>query len=243
MTNAVTYIRCSSTGQLKKDGPERQAHATVAFTKAHNLDLDIDPIAYLAKHTDDDGEEFFTIGDYPFVDGVTGSKDTVDRPGWKRLLEYCEQHGINTILIENSSRLGREPIVCEMLLIQCRKLGLQLIDCSTGQDMAKESEDPTIRCLQRVMFAFYALEKDLFVHRSGTARKRIRDAGHKCDGRKGYRDKHPELVQRIRELRTKHLTWQAIADVLNNEQIPSWTGAAWTRQTVHGIINKRKQTA
>jgi DNA invertase Pin-like site-specific DNA recombinase len=167
----------------------------------------------------------------------------VDRPGWAAMLEYCREHGIRTILIENMSRLCREPIVGEILLMKCRKEGFAVIDCSTGMDLAKDSEDPMVRCLQRVMMAFFALEKDLIVHRTTKAKRRISERTGKCEGQKSYREmpEHAAAVARIDELDERRIPSRTIANTLNAEGFSTKYGKPWSHGVVCGVINQRRE--
>lgn len=232
MTAAAQYARVSSTKQLKGDGPDRQAFATGEYADRHGLALPIDMRSHLVQSNDG-----YTIENYPFIDDVTGSKDTVDRPGWNAIIAHCREHNIRTILIEKIDRLQREPIVGEMLLMQCREHGIALIDCSTGMNFAQESEDPYVRFLQRILRDAAAFNKDVMVHQTRKARQRKRDETGKCEGPKGYRER-PEwapVVARIDHMAQTH-SHEAIASTLNSEGIRTLKGGQWKRGTIHRLL-------
>lgn len=214
---AVAYVRVSSTLQLTADGPERQTEFVTAYAARNNLEI----------------ANFF-------VDDVTGSKDTVDRPGWNAMLAYCEEHGIRAILIEKIDRLQREPIVGELLLNQCREKSIAVVDCCTGMNFAQESENPYVRFLQRILRDAAAFNKDVMVYHTSRARARIRQSGKKCEGRKGYRDlpEFTQTLQRITELSGAGLGPSAIARHLNREQVPTMNGEPWKRGTVHRLLKE-----
>lgn len=222
--NAVSYLRVSSIGQSDGDGFPRQSDACQCFADAK-------------------GHTIVCC----FFDVITGS-DTVERPGWNAMLAYCKEHGVNTILVEKIDRLQREPIVGELLLIQCREAGISLIDCATGMNFAGESDCPYIRFLQRILRDAAAFNKDMAVHNMGAARARTRKQGIKSDGRKGYRDSPktphgPDTIARARRLREQGITYQAIADLFNETNTPTMTNVPWTRGIVHSMLNPKSEYA
>lgn len=208
--------------QLSGDGPERQVERTTEFaTRAKDTVINT------------------------FVDDVTGSKDTADRPAWNAMLKFCKETGCRKILIEKIDRLQREPIVGEILLAQCREIGIAVIDCSTGMNFADESEDPYVRFLQRILRDAAAFNKDVMIYHTGKARAKIRAEKGKCEGAKGYHDSpdFPQgqaIIERAKALRESGLPYRKIARILNSEGLPTMTGRPWRGTTVHKMLKRFK---
>src|SRR5713101_1273874 len=85
MTKAFAYVRCSSPGQIGGDTFDRQEEAIRRYAKAHGL------------HVDRWWRE----------QGISGTKDGIDRPEWTAMLADILGNGVRTIVVENLSRLAR----------------------------------------------------------------------------------------------------------------------------------------
>lgn len=227
--NALAYIRVSGASQVDKDGPERQVHTISDFARSRKLTLAIDPAAHL------------DLRDYPFFDaGVSGTKDSSDRPGLNAAIEYCHEHGIHTLLVEKTDRLSRDLVVGFSIIARCQSLGIRVIDCSTGIELT-ETSDPYAKFILQVVLAAAELNKNIFVHQSKQARTRLRLRNGRCEGQKSYRDlpQHAPAVARIDELHAQRLTSREIAHTLNAEGFHTKYGNPWSHGTVCKIINQR----
>lgn len=211
---AASYARCSSISQQDGDSFDRQ-NATI--------------------------DRFAAPNDYTvaicFFEVITGTSD--DRPAFNAMLDWCTDNGVTHILIERMDRLARKFSVGETLIAMCRKLGLTIIDCSTGENLTDDDPSPDAWLNAGLRLLIAEWEKRNLVYRTGQAKKRIRQSGGKCDGRKGYRDipAFSETVQRIHELRSTGLQYQQIADILQADNVPTLNGGRWRPSTIHGILN------
>lgn len=226
MTNllkqAVLYSRVSSEKQLRGDGPERQADKVQRFAQVAGYEIA-----------------------QSFVEPVSGTKDSVKRPGFQQMLDYCRQTGISTIIVECMDRWARDLIVGELLLIQCRQLGLTVIDASTGNTLTDESDDPDVKLMRQMLLLMAQYERDKLTYRMRVARKRIKQRHGKCEGRKGYLDNPrfpdgPRIVERARELRRAGLRYREIAHALTREGLPTMSGTPWTASLVSSMLTKAK---
>jgi DNA invertase Pin-like site-specific DNA recombinase len=91
MTKAFAYIRVSGKGQLKGDGFPRQLQAI----KAHSADHGIKVVQVFKE------------------EGVAGTKESMDRPGWAAMMTALLGNGVKTIIIEKLDRLARDLMVQE----------------------------------------------------------------------------------------------------------------------------------
>lgn len=214
-TPAAAYIRVSSTKQLDGDGPERQRAGIQAFPG-------------------------FTIA-REFIDDISGTK--ADRPAFEAMLDYCAEHGITTILVDKTDRFTRDLYIGLQLIGRCATLNLNVIDCSIGKNITKPNS-PVEKFLIQTLMSVAELNKNLLVSNMAIARKRIRDSGQKCDGRKGYHDDPnfplgPEIIARAHSLRhTQKLSFNQIANIFNDEHIPTLNGGAWHGNTIRRITSK-----
>lgn len=214
MKAAVSYIRVSSTMQLDGDGPERQRLAIQRFADANG---------YLITRE--------------FVEDISGTKDTKSRAVFSELLDYCAEHGIHTIIIEKADRISRDMFVGLSIVGDCAARKLSLLDADTGRDLAHPN-GPYETFVIHILMAAAQLNRDIFVHQSGVARKRIRSSGRKCEGAKGYRELNPAAFQRIHELHRQGLTERDIAATLNSEGVPTLKGGAWNPSSVHRVAKQ-----
>lgn len=216
--NAVIYIRVSSTSQLDGDGPERQRSACLKFA----------------------AEAGYTII-HIFVEDLSGTKDAKSRDVFLEMLEFCQQHNVNTVIIEKSDRIARDMFVGLSIIGDCAKANLHLIDADTTRDISHPT-GPYEKFVVQILMAAAELNKNVLVHQTRKARERKRATGHKCEGAKGYFD-HPdyprgqELKQRITEL--YHRPLREIADTLTREGFPTLKGATtWAPSSVSELKKK-----
>ena len=76
MTKAFAYLRVSGKGQVDGDGFPRQTAAIKAYAKDHDIRI------------------VKTFRE----EGVTGSKETMDRPAWVEMMSTLHGNGVKTIL-------------------------------------------------------------------------------------------------------------------------------------------------
>lgn len=222
-SQAVSYLRVSGKGQVDGDGFPRQRDAIAKFAKSRKL----------------------TVVDEHIDEGVSGTTELDDRPGLAALFESIERSGVKIVLVENASRLARDLMVQEILLAECRKLGVQVIEADGGNDLSVGSTDPTATLIRQVLGAVSQFEKSVVVLKLRAARQRMKMATGRCEGRKPYGSKpgEAEIVARIVDLRRKppkgaRLSFAAIAQRLNDEAVPTRAGGQWRSSTVGQILER-----
>ena len=218
-TKAFSYLRVSGKGQIDGDGFPRQRDVVARYAKRHQLDI-------AAEYRDE---------------GVSGTKDAFDRPGLTGLLADIASNGVRTILVERADRLARDLMVSEIILTECRKLGVKVVSAECGTELTVEDNDPTRKLIRQVLGAIAEWEKSVVVQKLRAARMRIRKADGRCEGRKPFGATAEELtvVSRMRQWRQDGLTIAQIALRLNAEGItPRTTGRAarWHPTTVQRIL-------
>jgi len=86
------------------------------------------------------------------------------------------------------------------------------------------SDTPTAVLVRQVLGAVSQFEKASLVAKLAAARKRQRRQPGKCEGRKGYRETHPALVERARVLRRGGRTLAQVAAALASQGMVAGTG-------------------
>lgn len=220
LTKAVAYIRVSSAGQLEGDGPERQRSAIARFAATTNHSIVRE-----------------------FVEDLSGTKDAKSRTAFLELLDFCSTNNITTIIIEKTDRISRDMFVGLSIIGDCAAQQLRLIDADTGRDIANPTR-PYEKFVVQVLMAAAELNKNLLVNNMAVARKRIRDSGQKCDGRKGYHDdpdfpEGPAIIARAQSLRRNHgHSFADIATIFNTESVPTINGGRWHSNTVRRMLKR-----
>src|ERR1041385_5430170 len=91
MVKAFAYLRVSGKGQVKGDGFPRQLQAIKTYAAAQDI-----KIVQVFRE-----------------EGVTGTKESLDRPAWSEMMTALHGDGVKTIIIEKLDRLARDLMVQE----------------------------------------------------------------------------------------------------------------------------------
>lgn len=201
MTNALSYLRVSGKGQIDGDGFPRQRDAIVKYSRKNQISV-------LKEFRDE---------------GVSGTKDAFEREGLTDLMLAIKSDGVRTVLVERADRLARDLMISEIILGECRKLGVKVIAVESDTDLTVEDGDPTRVLMRQMLGAISQWEKSIIVQKLRAARMRIRRTQGKCEGGKpfGLTAEESSIVQRILDLRRSKKSVRAIVEVLNQEKVPS----------------------
>jgi DNA invertase Pin-like site-specific DNA recombinase len=210
---AVSYLRVSGASQVEGDGFPRQRKAIAARAAALGLEL---------------------VGEFA-DEGVSGARPLVEREGLMAALSS----GVTVVLVERADRLSRDLIEGELILRECRRLGVRVVESEGGQDLtAADDGNPTAVLIRQVLGAFAQFEKASLVLklRAAKVRKRTAAPGWR-EGRKPYgaREGEGATLDRIRGLAAGGATWEAIAATLNAEGHRTRKGTPWSRGSVYGV--------
>ena len=227
--NVYGYIRVSSQGQLKGDGPERQSRAIMEFCEKHSL-------------------TWCGSFDEP---GIAGDTEGMDRPGFSEMMQHIvtlsdlPSGKIDAIVVERVDRLARDLMVSELIFRMCREKGIKIfaVDQCGLFDMASDGGDPTRVLIRQIMGALAQWDKSMIVAKMRSARKRKRAAGERCEGAKPYgRTKEEAMVQEVaHQLRDEEKSLSYIANFLNASGFTTRRGKPWTDGSVHFLVKRNKQ--
>jgi DNA invertase Pin-like site-specific DNA recombinase len=211
MVKAFAYLRVSGKGQVKGDGFPRQLQAIKGYAAAHDI-----KIVRIFRE-----------------EGITGTRESMDRPAWADMMTALHGDGVKMIVIEKLDRLARDLMVQEATIADLRKNGFDLISVAEPDLMAN---DPTRVLMRQLMGAVAQYDKSQIVLKLRGARMRMRAKEGRCEGRKpfGHYEGEAVALERMKALRAQGLGFDRIAESLNVEGIPTRTGRRW-----HGIVINR----
>jgi DNA invertase Pin-like site-specific DNA recombinase len=212
------YLRVSGKGQVEGDGPERQRLSIQAFAAKHGLELA--------------GEGF--------DGGVSGTVEGLDRPEFARLILLCEKG--DGIVVERLDRLARDLMVQELLLAECRKLGVQVFAADQGEpvDMVSCDGDPTRKLIRQILGALAEWEKSSLVFKLRVARQRVKAKTGRCEGAKpyGFLPGEKLVLDKMNEFFGKVKSYGRTARMLNEARLLTRGGTLWNRGTVWSLLQK-----
>ena len=191
-TKAIAYYRTSSATNVgtDKDSLARQKAAVTAYAKAHGIRIVHE--AYDAA--------------------VSGADPIEARPGFLDMLALIAGNGVRCILVETANRFARDLIVQETGWRFLQAKGIELIAVDSPE--AFLADTPTAVLIRQILGAVSQFEKASLVAKLKVARVRKRQQTGKCEGRKGYADTDPELVNDVRNMRRSGQRLEQIATTL-----------------------------
>jgi DNA invertase Pin-like site-specific DNA recombinase len=174
----VAYMRTSSAANVgaDKDSEKRQRAAIEAFTKRTGLE----------------------IVDWFYDPAVSGADPIEVRPGFSALLDRIEGNGVRTVVVEDASRFARDLVAQELGVLLLIKRDVRVLTASG--DALTDTSDPSRVMMRQIAGSFAQYEKTRLVTKLRGARERIRETEGKCEGRKSYAERDPELVAAAKRL-------------------------------------------
>ncbi len=217
--SAVAYLRCSGLGQVDGDSFPRQTEAINSFASRHRFQI-------VAMFKDE---------------GVSGTVESECREGFSEMIDRIASNCVRVVIVERSDRLARDLMVSEMLISRLKRLGVRVIDASSGMELT-DSTDPSRVLMRQIMGAVDQYGKSELVAKLRKARRRIRQVNGRCEGRKPYGSRESEYstLTRIMVLDSQSMTSRLIAQTLNAEGFVTRYGHAWNFGSVARIIRLSK---
>jgi DNA invertase Pin-like site-specific DNA recombinase len=129
---------------------------------------------------------------------VSGADPIEARPGFSALLDRLEGNGVRTLIVEDASRFARDLVAQELGLLLLIKRGVRVLTAN-GDDLT-DTSDPSRVMMRQIAGSFAQYEKARLVTKLRGARERVREALGKCEGRKSYAERDPELVLAAKRL-------------------------------------------
>src|SRR6478672_12408299 len=175
---AHAYLRVSGKGQIEGDGFTRQLKAIRDYAATHDLKI---------------------VNVYR-EEGLSGTKESANRPVWSELMTALHSNGVRVVIIEKLDRLARDLMVQETIIADLRKNGFEVVSVAEPDLMAN---DPTRVLVRQMMGAVAQYEKCQIVLKLRGARMRKRAKEGRCEGRKpyGYYEGEATTLARLKDLR------------------------------------------
>ena len=193
--NIVGYYRTSSQVNVKGDSRTRQSVSVKNYSKSKGWNVK--------------GE---------FYDVISGTTNILERNEFVKMLGYCEENSIDTILFEGSDRLSRDLIVNETSYEYLTKLGYTLI--SVKNDKSFTDTTPTGILIRQILSTISSFEKNNLVEKLRVSRERkskknkelgiiSRSGNGKCGGRRKLTEINKDLsglvlsYKKMKDIRTR----------------------------------------
>ncbi|WP_319409596.1 recombinase family protein [uncultured Desulfosarcina sp.] len=214
------YLRVSGKSQIDGLGFDRQEEAVRAYCERNGCEL--------VK---------------VFKEQVSGTVDEMHRQEFASMVSAILKNGVDTIIVESLDRLAREYRIQEQLLIYLASKGITLIVASTGENVTEAiTADPMRKAMVQMQGVFAELDKSLLVKKLRKARDRKRQETGRCEGPKPFYP-NSDVVKEIRRLRrrkkgTKQLTFDQVADRLNEQGFRSAKGQPFNSGSVRAILHR-----
>lgn len=168
------------------------------------------------------------------------SGGSIDRPGLRRALELIAAGKAEGLVVAKLDRLSRSVVDFGLLLEWFTEASATLV----ALDLAIDTSTPGGRLVANVFASVAEWERDTIAARTRAGLAQLRAQGRPT-GRPAVAD-NPELTDRIRAMRGNpkypQMTLQAIADVLNAEEIPTLRGAkCWRPSSVQAAAGYQRR--
>lgn len=221
--SAFGYLRVSGLSQAGEDrgGLPRQREALLTYAKAHSIEIT-----------------------QWFEEAFTGT-DLENRPAYRAMREALLSNGIRTILIEKLDRLARDQMICEFILQDLRKHGVEVLSCEPGEEDL-QSKNPTRKLIRTILAAIAEFDRSCLVERMRVGKVRARANGKRCGGRASYGNHkaHPEeraVIDRVNHLQRHGFNASKIADLLNSEGLLTRKGTRFRAMQVSRILSRTQE--
>jgi site-specific DNA recombinase len=224
-TSAIAYLRVSGKSQVDGDGFPRQQAAVEAIAAKLGL----------------------TIVQTFQEKGVSGTTSWAERPAFMDMVAHIQDHPeVRTVLVENLTRLAREFVVQDGILLFLASKGIDLISADTGENVTEAvRSDPMKKALIQIQAVFSELEKSNLVRKLKVARERRRMETGRCEGVKpfGSLPGEAETLRMMLRLRKEGKTVRDVADRLNcfPDTYRTRNGRPWNFASVAKILARDYQ--
>jgi DNA invertase Pin-like site-specific DNA recombinase len=178
---AIGYMRTSSAANVGegKDSETRQRKAIEAYAKRGGM----------------------VIVDWFYDAAVSGADPIEARAGFTAALARIAGNGVRTIVVETANKFARDLMVQEVGFAMLRDLGITLIAADSPASFLDDG--PTSKLTRQILGAVAEFDEAMTVAKLKCARHRARRASEndKCEGRKSYEERDPQMVALARYLR------------------------------------------
>lgn len=159
---------------------------------------------------------------------VASGKSLRGRRAFGRALDLLAEHQADVLVVAKLDRLSRSVSDFAAILAQSQSDGWALNVCDLGVD----TTTPSGKMVAQIMMVLAEWEREMIGERTRAALRAARTSGTRLGRPSGVSD---DTLRLIRILRTSGRSWQAIADALGAEGIPTAQGGQWRASTVRKL--------
>ena len=174
--------------------------------------------------------------------GVSGS--TVERDGYKELLQLIENKEVDAVVGWEISRIGRGMINTLKLLKLCMDKKIALIGIGDNCD----SRTQIGRTQIKLLMVLYENEAETIGRRLSEIRKQKKEDGKVYNGRIMYGmkrvgnrlekcDDEIKNIRWIKNMNSRGYSYYKIANMLNEKDIPTKEGGKWQHTIIKRVMN------
>lgn len=177
MKSAVIYARVSST--TERQNTDRQLSDLNAYAISNN---------YTVFQT--------------FTEHISGAKKNSERDVLCECLDYCIKNSINTLLISELSRLGRnvDEVLANVRKCKENKLNIFFQKEQLNTYNANGSENPFLTIMLAVLGTCAQMERENIAYRLSSGRKLAIERGVKMGRKVGYRKPKEDKKEQYKEV-------------------------------------------
>jgi DNA invertase Pin-like site-specific DNA recombinase len=158
------------------------------------------------------------------VEDAGYSAKDLKRAGVRAALEELERGRADALVVAKLDRLSRSMLDFTAVMAKAQKEGWAVV----ALDCAVDTTTPAGEAMAHVLATFAQFERRLISQRTREALAVKRKQGVRLGRPQSI---SPRLARRIRSMRTRGLTLQAICDKLNTEGVPTPRGGSTWRPT------------
>jgi peptidoglycan hydrolase-like protein with peptidoglycan-binding domain/DNA invertase Pin-like site-specific DNA recombinase len=159
---------------------------------------------------------------------------TLDRPGLSYALDCIAEGRARGLVVSELQRLTPLSDDVDALVAWFRDVDATLVALDLGLDTSARAS----RAGASARITLDYREPDRGAHHAQNG-----DAGARARGRPALKD-HPELIERIRSMRSARMSLQQIADQFNAEHVPTLRGGTqWRPSTIQAALGYRRPGA
>jgi DNA invertase Pin-like site-specific DNA recombinase len=165
-------------------------------------------------------------------DAGFSAKD-LKRPGVRAALEELERGGADALVVAKLDRLSRSMLDFTAVMAKAQREGWALV----ALDCAVDTTTPAGEAMAHVLATFAQFERRLIGQRTREALAMKRKQGVRLGRPQSI---PPKLARRIKTMRSRGLTLQAICDKLNAEGTPTPRGGStWRPTSLRAVLDRR----
>lgn len=176
--------------------------------------------------------------------GVSGTRRLADRPGGTRVASLLAARNpeVDAVVVARLDRLGRDASEALRCLRKFASGSVGLVSIADQIDLST----PQGRAMAQVTFVFAELERSLIAQRTSDALCELRSQGRiygpvpfgsrRAGDQLVPDDDEQHALRRMRRLRAKGKSYEAIAQSLNRSGIVAKQGGPWIKTSVRSVL-------